>query len=85
MIEAITPVIGWGLGSVAAKYVVAWDHWIAFAMLCILGLLMIRNGLKEEEEDAAPVTRHSFWLLAATGLATSIDAWRSAWGWRSWT
>ncbi|CAB3951300.1 putative manganese efflux pump MntP [Achromobacter insolitus] len=74
VIEAITPVIGWGLGSVAAKYVVAWDHWIAFAMLCVLGLLMIRNGFKEEDEDAAPVTRHSFWLLAATGFATSIDA-----------
>ena len=66
--------IGWGLGSVAAKFVADWDHWIAFGMLCILGVLMIRNAFKEEEEDAAPVVRHSFWLLAATGFATSIDA-----------
>ncbi|KAG0758096.1 hypothetical protein G6F22_019742 [Rhizopus arrhizus] len=35
---------------------------------------MIRNAFKEEDEDAAPVVRHSFWLLAATGFATSIDA-----------
>ncbi|OZI33139.1 hypothetical protein CEG14_20050 [Bordetella genomosp. 1] len=74
VIEAITPVIGWALGSVAAQYVAAWDHWIAFGMLCILGALMIRNGFAKDEEDAAPVTRHSFWLLAATGFATSIDA-----------
>ncbi|MFD4837434.1 manganese efflux pump MntP [Achromobacter sp. NPDC058515] len=74
VIEAITPVIGWGLGSVAAKYVEDWDHWIAFCMLCILGLMMIRNAFKTADEDAAPVTRHSFWLLAATGFATSIDA-----------
>jgi putative Mn2+ efflux pump MntP len=35
---------------------------------------MIRNGLKNEQAETAPVARHSFWLLAATGFATSIDA-----------
>lgn len=73
VIEAITPVVGWALGSVAAQYVSQWDHWIAFVMLCVLGAMMIRNGCKESE-DEQPVTRHSFWLLAATGFATSIDA-----------
>src|SRR5690606_21455529 len=74
-IEALTPLIGWALGSAAAPYVTAWDHWIAFGMLAVLGLHMIYNGFKtEEEEDAPDRTRHSFWLLAAAGLATSIDA-----------
>lgn len=74
VIEAITPVIGWALGSVAAKFVADWDHWIAFCMLCVLGVMMIRNGYRDDPEEAAPVARHSFWLLAATGFATSIDA-----------
>lgn len=74
VIEAITPVIGWALGSMAAQFVQDWDHWIAFGMLCILGAMMIRNGLSADREQTAPVGRHSFWLLAATGLATSIDA-----------
>jgi len=75
VIEALTPLIGWALGSVAAPYVEAWDHWIAFGMLTVLGLHMARNGLKADEDDEAPArTRHSFWLLAATGFATSIDA-----------
>ena len=74
VIEAITPLIGWVLGSVAAAYIRNWDHWIAFTMLCVLGLMMIRNAFREEEPESAPTQRHSFWLLAATGFATSIDA-----------
>ena len=74
-IEAMTPLIGWALGSVAAPYVEAWDHWIAFTLLGALGLHMIYNGCKHDSNDvSSPKTRHSFWLLAATGFATSIDA-----------
>jgi len=74
-IEGVTPVIGWLLGQVAAPYVSAWDHWIAFALLGILGIRMIRAGLSSEAEaeDSKP-TSHSFWILALTGFATSIDA-----------
>ncbi|MEB0060021.1 MULTISPECIES: manganese efflux pump MntP [unclassified Variovorax] len=75
VIEAITPMIGWVLGHAAADYVNAWDHWIAFTLLGVLGVRMIYAGLKTpaEEEDEKP-TRHSFWVLATTGFATSIDA-----------
>lgn len=74
VIEGITPVIGWGLGWAAAPYVKAWDHWIAFVLLCGLGLLMIKNGCSAPDEPEAKRTKHSFWLLAITGFATSIDA-----------
>ncbi len=74
VIEAITPVVGWGLGLAAAPYVEAWDHWIAFVLLCGLGLLMVRNGCTLREEPEARPAKHSFWVLAATGFATSIDA-----------
>ncbi|MGY8904785.1 MAG: manganese efflux pump MntP [Burkholderiales bacterium] len=73
-IEAATPVLGWALGSAAAQVITAWDHWIAFALLGVLGLLMIRAGLRGQPERPAKPARHSFWLLATTGLATSIDA-----------
>ena len=46
VIEAITPLIGWLLGSAAAHYITAWDHWIAFGVLGLLGAHMIWNGLK---------------------------------------
>jgi putative Mn2+ efflux pump MntP len=74
VIEALTPVIGWGLGQVAAPYVSAWDHWIAFALLGVLGLRMIRAGLSQPEAEVTKPASHSFWLLAITGFATSIDA-----------
>jgi putative Mn2+ efflux pump MntP len=74
VIEAITPLIGWGLGSMFAESVKEWDHWIAFTLLAVLGVVMMRNGLKVGDDKSAPVLRHSFWLLAATGFATSIDA-----------
>jgi len=74
VIEGITPVIGWALGSVAAPYVEAWDHWIAFTLLVLLGARMVWAGFQEgEEEDDKPAS-HSFLALAVTGLATSIDA-----------
>lgn len=77
VIEAITPVIGWFLGRAAAQYVEAWDHWIAFALLGALGTHMIVAGLRPESnaaESDGGGKRHGFWMLAATGFATSIDA-----------
>jgi putative Mn2+ efflux pump MntP len=75
VIEGITPLIGWALGKAAAPYVSAWDHWIAFGLLVFLGARMLRAGLADEgpEPEEKPST-HAFWLLALTGMATSIDA-----------
>lgn len=75
-IEAITPLIGWGMGMVASKFVMEWNHWIAFALLIFLGGRMIIGGFKgndADEEQEAP-QRHGFWLLATTAVATSLDA-----------
>ncbi len=74
VIEAITPIVGWAMGRVAAPYVEAWDHWIAFALLLALGVHMIVAGLSVEEEETEKPAAHGFWTLAVTGLATSIDA-----------
>jgi putative Mn2+ efflux pump MntP len=74
VIEGLTPLVGWACGRVAAPYVAAWDHWIAFILLAILGIQMIREGLSEPEIEEEKASTNSFWLLAITGFATSIDA-----------
>ncbi len=76
VIEAVTPVIGWLLGRAASSYVEAFDHWIAFVLLGALGVHMIINGVKPDDDDGDEDAgkHHSFWQLAATGFATSIDA-----------
>ncbi|MEE4704480.1 manganese efflux pump MntP [Pseudomonas alliivorans] len=74
VIEAITPVIGWSIGQVATRFVESWDHWIAFVLLLVLGLHMIYNGLKQDDEEQEKTGQHSFLILAVTAFATSIDA-----------
>lgn len=73
LVEAITPIIGWLLGSVAERYIEDWDHWIAFGLLSALGLHMIWKALHADANDATP-PRTGFWALALAGFATSIDA-----------
>ncbi|MFI7856343.1 manganese efflux pump MntP [Pseudomonas promysalinigenes] len=74
IIEAITPVIGWLLGQAASQYVEQWDHWIAFTLLLLLGAHMVHAGLKPDEPEQEKQSQHSFWILAVTAVATSIDA-----------
>ncbi|MGI4982248.1 MAG: manganese efflux pump MntP [Janthinobacterium lividum] len=74
VIEAITPLVGWGLGRAAAPYVMSWDHWLAFGLLTILGLRMIRSGFSAPDVAEEKPDSHAFWVLALTGFATSIDA-----------
>lgn len=76
-IEAITPLIGWTLGLVAAGFVQAIDHWIAFGLLAVVGGKMIWEGLKgatDDEAEDAPPRRSGAFTLVATAIGTSIDA-----------
>ncbi|TBR40014.1 MULTISPECIES: manganese efflux pump MntP family protein [Dyella] len=76
VVEAITPIVGWLLGAAAARFIQAWDHWIAFGLLAALGLHMIWKSIwgAEEEHEEAQARRNGLLALALTGLATSIDA-----------
>ena len=74
-IEALTPIVGWAIGRAAASHVTQWDHWIAFVLLVGLGLHMIVAAIRDGVDVAVDrPERHGFWVLAATGFATSIDA-----------
>ncbi|AXF77623.1 manganese efflux pump MntP [Erwinia tracheiphila] len=74
VIEALTPLIGWAIGLAASHYVMTWDHWIAFTLLFVLGARMIMEGLRKKDVPEQALQRHGFWLLAATAVATSLDA-----------
>lgn len=76
-VEAITPMVGWMLGTAAARYVESWDHWIAFVLLVGLGLHMIykarRPGDGPTQPDAHARSGPQL-ALVLTALATSLDA-----------
>lgn len=70
--QALMPAIGYFLGNQFKKYITSIDHWIAFALLAIIGANMIKESLsKEEEETDNKMDVKTMFLLA---VATSIDA-----------
>ncbi|PZR12944.1 MAG: hypothetical protein DI532_12310 [Azospirillum brasilense] len=76
IVEAITPVLGWLLGFAASAYVAAIDHWVAFALLGVIGGRMVLGALRSPpapDEETRP-RRHGLWLLVATAVGTSLDA-----------
>lgn len=78
IIEAITPIIGWSLGLVAASVVERVDHWIAFVLLAGVGGRMIWEAWKRDADAVAEPTEFTrkagIIALIATAIGTSIDA-----------
>ena len=72
-VETLTPLLGWAAGRAASRYIAAFDHWIAFGLLLVIGGKMLWDAVRREEEEAKP-SSHSFLVLAVTALGTSIDA-----------
>ena len=71
--QAMMTILGWFLGSTVERYVSAFDHWIAFALLAYVGINMIRSGLKPEEE-IFPQNPSKGRTMVILSVATSIDA-----------
>lgn len=70
--QALMPAIGYFLGSAFTNLITAVDHWIAFALLAIIGGNMIREALSGDEEDLDPSLAIAGMFMLA--VATSIDA-----------
>ncbi len=70
--QAIMPLIGYLFGTQFRDYIVAVDHWIAFALLSVIGTNMIRASRQEYCENAGNTFGLKSMLLLS--LATSIDA-----------
>ncbi len=70
--QALMPLIGYAVGSAFSKYIVSFDHWIAFGLLAIIGVNMIWESFKKDEENADASL--GFAVMLTMALATSIDA-----------
>jgi len=71
--QFVMPVIGWFAGKTVVQYIAAYDHWVAFGLLAIVGVRMIRSGL-DAKSDARLADPSRGWSLVLLSLATSIDA-----------
>lgn len=69
--QGLMPIIGFFLGGTFAETIEAYDHWIGFGLLAIIGINMIREAFDKDEEVNDKVDFQSMIWLA---IATSIDA-----------
>ena len=70
--QALMPLIGYILGSRFKELIVSVDHWIAFFLLALIGLSMLKEGLSKEYDNLDDnVSLKAMFPLA---IATSIDA-----------
>ena len=70
--QALMPVLGYFLGATFEGIVTQIDHWIAFGLLEIIGINMLKEAfLKNEENQNDSV---DFKTMSVLATATSIDA-----------
>ena len=70
--QVLMPIIGYFLGAQFQEMIEAYDHWIAFGLLFLIGANMIREAVwgKEESQDGSL----GFKTMLLLAIATSIDA-----------
>lgn len=75
--QMLMPVTGFFLGSLFAEAIEAFDHWVAFGLLVIIGINMLKEALERKDESGddpekdADLSVRTMFLMA---VATSIDA-----------
>lgn len=75
--QALMPLAGWALGTQFESYITVVDHWIAFALLALIGGKMLWEAFHDDgEEEACPAEGFRLDLkeLTMLAVATSIDA-----------
>jgi manganese efflux pump family protein len=73
LFQFLMPVAGWFIGASVARYISSVDHWIAFGLLTLVGLRMIRAATRGADPSfSGDPSRGSTLILLS--LATSIDA-----------
>lgn len=75
--QALMPIAGYYIGRSFIGLISAWDHWIAFGLLALIGVNMIWEAAKGEPEDGAAKPEKNplaFRTMLVAAIATSIDA-----------
>ena len=72
--QALMPLIGFFLGSLFAAAIEAFDHWVAFGLLAIIGINMLREAFGKEEDCENCQADLSAKTMFVMAVATSIDA-----------
>ena len=72
--QALMPLIGYFLGALFADAIETFDHWVAFGLLAIIGVNMLKEAFEKGEScdvNSADMSVRTMFVMA---VATSIDA-----------
>lgn len=72
--QAGMPLIGWLLGKQFANLITAFDHWLAFGLLLLIGGKMIHESFKKDDRSKTTGNALNIRELFVLAIATSIDA-----------
>ena len=70
--QALMPLLGYILGIQFQSMIQQFDHWIAFVLLGIIGINMIKESREDEDEELN--ASFDVKTMLALAVATSIDA-----------
>ena len=83
LFQGVMPLLGWGLGLAVRPLIESFDHWVAFALLLLVGGHMLKEARDQCRAPAclaldnpAPAlkTWRAFFTLLTLAVATSLDA-----------
>ncbi len=71
--QALMPLIGYFLGASFHDHIEKIDHWVAFTLLLLIGVNMLREAFSKKEDDGKNAS-FSIGTMLLLAIATSIDA-----------
>ena len=74
LFQASMPVLGWLAGRTVVEFIADYDHWVAFAMLAIVGGRMLWESSRSEHSQGKEINITRGLPLITLSIATSIDA-----------
>ena len=72
MFQVIMPIIGFAAGSSIRNLIDTYDHWLAFILLALVSLKMLKDAFSKEEKEKE--SKLNIVTLVSLGIATSLDA-----------
>lgn len=72
--QALMPLAGFYLGTIFADAIRKFDHWVAFILLGIIGINMLKEALEKGDSCSVQDADLSFKTMLLMAIATSIDA-----------
>ena len=74
LFQAVMPLLGWLAGRTVVRFIEDYDHWVAFALLALVGGRMLWESFYHKSEQERKVDITQWWVLLMLSVATSIDA-----------